>query len=66
MALTWNEVANTEYYHIYRKYRGVYGFVGFTEGLTFTDDNIKPDTSNGPPVVKTPFKNNNPFPCINP
>ena len=59
VSLTWNEVANTEYYHIYRKYRGVYGFVGFTEGLEFTDDNIKADTANGPPVVKSPFSNNN-------
>lgn len=39
--ISWSGFADE--YNIYRERNGVFGFVGFTTDLTFTDDNISPD-----------------------
>lgn len=35
-------------YNVYRERNGVFGFIGFTDGVTFTDDNISPDLTYTP------------------
>jgi len=49
-------------YNIYRLFTGFYGFVGRSDSLSFTDDNIKPDVKDTPPQARNPFRgpNNNP------
>jgi hypothetical protein len=43
-------------YSVYRqKNSGLYGFIGSTEGTTFVDDNVAPDTEQTPPSARNPF-----------
>ena len=64
--LTWLPVAGASYYNIYRQpevingasdYGQIYGFVGTTTGVSFTDQNISPDFSRSPPQPRNPFLN---------
>jgi hypothetical protein len=41
---------------VYREDGGIYGLIGQTERLTFTDDNIAPDTTQSPPRARNPFR----------
>jgi hypothetical protein len=44
------------YYKIYkRRNQGEYGYMGQTEQLTFRDDNIIPDLTDGPPTHRNPM-----------
>ena len=36
-----------------------YGFIGITDSLSFTDDNIAPDLTDGPPEAANPFAGGN-------
>ena len=36
-----------------------YGFIGITDSLSFTDDNIAPDLTDGPPEAANPFADGN-------
>lgn len=36
-----------------------YGFIGITDSLSFTDDNIAPDLTDGPPEAYNPFADGN-------
>ena len=54
--ITWAAAVNAESYNVYRQDNGIYGFVGRTELLTFTDDNIEPDTGDTPPRFRDPFE----------
>ena len=53
--LNWSAVTGAASYNIYRKLDGVFGFIGNTTGLTFTDSNIAPDTSISPPETENFF-----------
>lgn len=53
--ITWAAVAGASSYRIYKEKNGRYGFVGSTDALTFTEDNILPDTLDGPPSLRDPF-----------
>jgi len=46
--VTWVAAAGAVEYRVYRELNGIFGFVGFTDALTFTDDNIAPDTTDTP------------------
>lgn len=54
--ITWDAVAGASHYRIYKEKNGRYGFVGQTTSLTFTEDNIAPDTLDGPPSGRNPFR----------
>lgn len=41
---------------------GAFGFIGITEEVTFRDDNIGPDLSDGPPVADNPFEEAGDYP----
>lgn len=58
VTLNWEAVEGVKEYNIYRNVNGIYGYVGTSEGTSFTDDKIEPDLSSCAPVVKDPFENN--------
>lgn len=53
--ITWTGDASNDRYNVYKGKNGIYGFIGTSAGLTFTDDNILPDLSDTPPVNTEPF-----------
>lgn len=53
--LTWNAVAGASRYYIYRRFNGLYGYVGASETTSFTDENITPDIADGPQEGNNPF-----------
>ena len=56
MNLTWDKVDGAGEYNIYRSVNGIFGYVGTSQTLSFTDDNIEPDLSNTAPITKNPFE----------
>lgn len=60
--VTWTAAAGADHYRIFRKRGGVYGYVGFSESLSFTDDNISPDITITPPVNCTLFQSSGDYP----
>ena len=60
--ITWTAAASAATYNVYRQFNGIFGFVGRTELLTFTDDNIDPDLEDTPPKIRNPFIGTNNFP----
>lgn len=48
--ITFTSVPGATEYRIYRMRNGVPGYIGFTEGTTFQDDNISPDSTVTYPV----------------
>jgi hypothetical protein len=55
---TWAAVAGAEYYKVYKTdsvNTSVYGFIGESKALQYSDFNIAPDTSLSPPEARTPF-----------
>jgi hypothetical protein len=54
--ITWSSVAGATGYRIYKAENSqLYGYIGSTDVLTFRDDNIGPDLSQGPPIADNPF-----------
>lgn len=65
ISLVWPTVAGAVAYNIYKapiSYFGaapvgtIYGYVGSSKTIQFTDDNIAPDFSQTPPVARNPFE----------
>jgi hypothetical protein len=58
--ITWSAVAGAERYRVYKsQVTADFGYIGSTDQLTFTDDNIGPDLADGPPNPQTPFPTTN-------
>ena len=53
--LNWTALTGAQRYVVYKEYNGIYGYIGGTEGTTFTDDNISPDLSDTPQLQRNPF-----------
>jgi hypothetical protein len=54
--INWGAVAGATEYRVYKAENSqLYGFIGRTTALTFRDDNIGPDLSEGPPIADNPF-----------
>lgn len=53
--ISWTKVANAIRYNVYKWQNGLYGYIGQTAGVTFTDNNITPDISTTPPNVNNPY-----------
>lgn len=63
--ITWNAVPGAAYYAVYRMDNGVYGYVGKTETTEFVDENITPDTADGPQEGRNPFSGTGNYPrCV--
>lgn len=59
--ITWTGNSSDEYV-IYRERNGVYGYIGFTEGTSFTDDNISPNLEITPAVASGLFGSSDDYP----
>lgn len=55
--IAWSAVTGAGRYAVYRRRNGIYGVIGETELLSFDDENILPDTTEGPPTFRDPFFN---------
>ena len=53
--VTWGAVSGADRYVVYRESNGVFGFLGETEAVAFTDTNIEPDRQDTPPKARNPF-----------
>lgn len=61
----WDAVPGASYYAVYRMDNGVYGYVGKTETTEFVDENITPDTADGPQEGRNPFSGAGNYPrCV--
>lgn len=63
-SVSWNAVTDASLYKVYKDFNGVYGFIGVTSDLDFTDENITPDTADGPQVARNPFSGSSDKPAI--
>jgi hypothetical protein len=63
--LNWSAVAGAGSYVLYRLDNGRYGYIGTSETLTFTDENITPDLASGPQEGNNPFSGAGRYPrCV--
>jgi len=62
--VTWPAVVGAAYYNVYKDNAGagIYGFVGKSAALTFTDNNILPTKTDTPPTGTDPFVGAGNFP----
>jgi hypothetical protein len=60
--ISWSAAAGASRYYVYKKKNGLYGFIGETTALTFSDNNIAPDFSITPPIFDTVFASANNYP----
>jgi hypothetical protein len=61
--LGWSAVAGASRYRVYKADNTQeYGYIGVTTSASFTDDNIGPDYSDGPPVGNNPFPGSDDYP----
>ena len=60
--VTWVAAPGADRYNVYRHQGGVFGYIGQTSDLTFTDNNINPDTLRTPPEAAMPFETANNYP----
>lgn len=66
-ALSWDAAPNAARYNVYRRYQGLFCYIGQTEasdplGRTFLDNNVVPDTATTPPELTNPFGSVNNYP----
>lgn len=63
--VSWDAVATTFRYNVYKSIGGsVYGFIGGSEGLALTDNNITPDFSKQPPEAIAAFDTDGQYPGV--
>ena len=60
--ITWSAVAGAIRYNVYKIQSGLYGYIGQTQALSFTDNNIAPDMGITTPIVETVFNSANNYP----
>lgn len=53
--VTWSAVAGAGFYKIYKREGNSYGYIGFTDQLSFVDQNITADLADGPQQALNPF-----------
>lgn len=58
--ISWTGTADE--FNVYRERNGVFGYIGFTESNTFTDDNISPDMTVTPVVASGLFGSSGNYP----
>lgn len=61
--ITWDAVTGADRYRLYKADNEQdFGYIGTTTSLTFRDDNIGPDLTDGPPQGDNPFDATNRYP----
>ena len=53
--IAWDPVPGAKRYVVYKEDNGVFGYIGGTTGLEFTDENIVPDLADTPQEANNPF-----------
>lgn len=61
--ISWDPVAEAGRYIVYKFDNGVFGYIGGTDGTSFVDDDITPDTSDTPQKLVNPFNSANNYPA---
>jgi len=56
VVITWSAVIGADFYNVFREFGRVYGYIGSTAALTFSDPGIVPDTKDTPVVGKDPTR----------
>ena len=64
VTITWSAVSGATEYIVYKEVNGIFGFIGNTVDLTFKDDNINPDFSDGPQQGANPFNATGDYPSL--
>lgn len=64
VSLTISPVAGADEYRVYRTRNDFPGYIGFTQGTTFFDDNISPDVTVTPPVSASLFNAPGKYPSV--
>jgi hypothetical protein len=59
--ISWG-TTSAQRYNIYKRQSGLYGYIGQTDGLSFTDNNIAPDMGITPPIYDTVFSSTGNYP----
>jgi hypothetical protein len=54
--ITWTAVADADFYNVYREFGRVYGYIGSTSDVTFTDNGIVPDQKDTPIIGNDPTR----------
>lgn len=62
--VTWSAVSGAGLYRVYKDFNGIYGYIGITEGLSFIDENITPNTAENPQTGRDPFSGANDKPAV--
>ena len=67
VTVTWDAVEKATLYRIYKKFNGLFGYIGEVEAgeLSFIDDNIGPDFSVTPPISDTALRKARPVDVVN-
>ncbi len=53
--ISWTAVSGAGLYRVYRNQGGIWAYIGETDSLSITDENISPDLSITPPIYDDPF-----------
>ncbi len=53
--ISWSAVDGAGLYRVYRNQGGIWAYIGETDELSITDENISPDLSITPPIYDDPF-----------
>ncbi len=66
ITVSWDYTSGASYYNVYKNSNGVFGFIGLAYGtsgtISFSDDEIIPDTTDTPPSARNPFNASNDYP----
>lgn len=63
--ISWNPVPGASAYIIYKSVNGAFGYIGRSEGTSFTDENIAADMSDAPQSARNPFSGAGDYPrCV--
>lgn len=62
-AISWSAVTGAQRYRVYKEFSGLYCYIGQTDQLTFTDDNITPDIGTTVPISSNPFASSGNYPA---
>ena len=54
--VSWNAASGADLYHVYKEKNDLFGFIGSSEGTTFSDDEIEEDLEDTAPKLRQPFE----------
>lgn len=64
ISITWAAVTGASRYYVYKEQNGLFGYIGQTPDLSFSDDNIVPDLTRSPPEDIIDIESSNNYPGV--